>query len=70
MQGLAEDTEYIYQGKIPMSGEDDAYQWICVWCLRSPLGLINQQETQLNRSESSLQIYKPQSIVIASPWQI
>ena len=31
MQGLVEDTMYVYQGKIKMSVGDATYQWSCVW---------------------------------------
>ena len=56
MQGLEVDVMYVSQGKIPISGGNDAYHWSCEES-GLPHGLINQKAYQHARSKGSMQRY-------------
>ena len=66
MQALVVDAVYVSQGKLTISGGGVVYQRSYSWRLRLLHGLINKWEPQLARRKSSLQIYRPQRIVLAS----
>ena len=70
MQVLVENSMYVSQDVLPMSGGYAAYQWIWAWCLSLPHGLISQYEPRLTHSEASLQIYQLQRAAVSSPWQV
>ena len=42
IQGLVEDRMHVSQVKVPISGVDAEYQWICACLIHLTHGIINQ----------------------------